>query len=370
MFSLNDDESKRQVMHITVSTRTIIRVLILVFVWFVALTALHRATHALLLIFTAFFLALALNGPVYWLAQHLPGKRRGSRPLATGLSFLVLLLFIVGFLVSILPPLIHQTNNFIQAAPRLVADAHDQNSSLGHFIDSHHLQGSVDTFSRQLSSRLKNASGTAVSTITGITSSIFSMLTIFVLTFMMLIEGPYLLSVAGRLLPPGKKAHVERVTRQMYHVIRGYVNGQVILASLAAVLILIPLLIFRISYPIALMVVVFVCGLIPLVGHSIGAVIVSLVALFHSPLAAIVILLYYILYIQIENYVIQPKLQANSTNMTPLLVFTSLIIGLSFDGLFGGLVAIPLAGCLKVLVVDYVETRKLLQPAETKADTK
>src|SRR4029079_13874240 len=86
------------------------------------------------------------------------------------------------------------------------------------------------------------------------------------------------------------------------------------------------------------------------------------VALFNSLPAAIIILAYYSLYQQIENYVVQPKLQANSTNMSPLLVFSAVIIGVSFSGLLGGLVAIPVAGCLRIYVLDFLERRKLLDP--------
>ncbi len=95
-------------------------------------------------------------------------------------------------------------------------------------------------------------------------------------------------------------------------MVRGFINGQVTLAALAAILIVPALFILHISYPIALMVVIFICGLIPLVGHTIGAIIVTVVALFTSPLAAVIILAYYILYQQIENYLVQPRIQANS----------------------------------------------------------
>ncbi len=270
---------------------------------------------------------------------------------------------------SIVPPLVHQTDNFIRAAPNLVESVRNQNSSLGHFIQTHHLESQVNKFSAQLGDRLNNVTGSAVSTVTEITSSIFSLLAILVLTFMMLIEGPHWLGLIERLLPPDQTKHVKRLVDEMYKVIRGYANGQLLLAALVAVLVVVPLLIMNVSYPIALMVVVFICGLIPLVGHIIGAVIVTLVTLFHSPVDAAIILAYYILYMQIEAYVIQPKIQANSTNMSPLLVFSSVLIGVSFGGIFGGLVAIPVAGCIRVLVVDYVERRKLLHAADVPTAT-
>ena len=108
-------------------------------------------------------------------------------------------------------------------------------------------------------------------------------------------------------------------------------------------------------------------GLIPLVGHTIGAIIVTIVALFESPWSALLILAYYILYQQIENYIIQPRVQANSTNMSPLLVFSAVIVGVSFGGLLGGLVAIPVAGCIRIALLDYLRSKRIIEPATVKA---
>lgn len=354
---------------ITISNPTVIRILLLVIASFIFVGALQKATHALILIFTAFFLALALNVPVHWLSERLPGKRRGNRTLATSISFFIIIALLIGFIASIVPPLVRQTTNFIQEAPQLVEDARSENSGLGRFIRKYNLEKQTDKFSGELGERLKNVGSSAFATFTRITSSIFSMLTILVLTFMMLIEGPYWISYARRLIPDEKEPHIEKMAHDMYRVITGFVNGQVTLAALAATLILVPLLIFHVSYPVALIVIVFICGLIPLVGHTIGALIVSTVALFHSPLSAVGMLTYYILYQQIENYILQPKIQANSTNMSPLLVFSSVIIGVNFGGLFGGLVAIPVAGCLRIAVLDYLTRRRLISKAEVKEET-
>lgn len=358
--------NKQDAVEITISNPTVIRVLLLAIASFLFLAALQKASHALILIFTAFFLALALNGPVRWLADNIPGKRKGSRTLATSLSFFIIIAVLAGFLASIVPPLIRQTRDFIEVAPGLVEDVRSEDSGLGRFVRKYNLQDQTDKLSGELSDRLSNVSGAAVSTFTRITSSIFSTLTLLVLTFMMLIEGPRWLVFAKRLVPDAKQSHFERLTKDMYKVITGFVNGQVTLAALAALLILIPLFAFQVSYPIALMVIVFICGLIPLVGHTIGAIIVSTVALFHSPASAIGVLVYYITYQQIENYVLQPKIQSNSTNMSPLLVFSSVIIGVNFGGLFGGLVAIPVAGCVRILVLDYLTTRNLLSKPEAR----
>ncbi|HLZ14867.1 MAG TPA: AI-2E family transporter [Candidatus Saccharimonadales bacterium] len=360
MFTLRP-KTKRDTVEFTISSRTVIRVLALVLVSILALAALRRAEHALVLIFTAFFLALALNGPVHWVAVRLPGKRRGSRAAATAISFFVVIAFLAGFLALIGPPLVRQTSNFISAAPAIVENARDQNSTLGQFITRYNLQGQVDKLSHQLSDRLGNIGGTALGGLEKLGSSIFSVLTILVLTFMMLTEGPRWLRFIRDLVPDEHHGRLDRLALDMYKVVKGYVNGQVVLAFIASSLLLPALIILHVSYPAALLVVVFVCGLIPLIGHTIGAVIVTTVALFHSPWAAIIILAYYILYQQIENYIIQPRIQANSTNMSPLLVFAAVIIGVSFGGLFGGLVAIPAMGCLRIFALDYLRSRHIIE---------
>jgi predicted PurR-regulated permease PerM len=352
---------------LTISARTVVKVILLIVGTTLLLTALQKATHALLLIATAIFLALALNAPVNWIAAQIPGKRRGSRVLGTTISFVSVMLFLVIFASLLVTPIVRSSNTLIHSAPQLVSDLRDENTDVGRFIKRYKLEDQVQKVSNQLSERIENASGAAVSTVGKIGSSVFSVLTILALTFMMLIEGPKWIKLLIELTPDEKQEHTKRLLAEMYGVVKGYVNGQVLLAAIAAGLILPGLLIFGVSYPLALIGLVFVCGLIPMVGHTIGAIIVTLVALFTSPLSAAGILAYYILYQQIENYLIQPRLQANTTNMSPLLVFSAVVIGVSFSGLFGGLVAIPIAGCLRIFVLDQLHQRNILDTPPLKA---
>ncbi len=364
MASMGTEEKHQDIqrVRVTISNRTVVRVLGLVAAFYIFIIAVAKASHALTLLFIAFFLCLALNTPVHALAVRIPGKRRGSRTLATALSFFVIIALMTGFIASIVPPLAKQTSSFINEAPALIEQLRDENSSTGSFVRRYKLENQLDKFSSQLSSRLKNLSGSAVTTLTRLGSSVFSTLTVLVLTFMMLIEGPRWIAFGRRLLPNDKEPHFEKLAHDMYRVVKGYVNGQVLLATIAALVIVVPLFVFDVSYPIALMVIVFVCGLIPLVGHTIGAVIVSTVALFNSPATALIILCIYIFYQQVENYAVQPRIQANSTDMSPLLVFASVIVGVSFSGLVGGLVAIPIAGCARILLLDYLNSKNMIDP--------
>jgi predicted PurR-regulated permease PerM len=361
---ITSEDEKIPKVSLTISTRTFVKLVIMTILAIVLLSALHKATHALLLIFIAFFFSLALNGPVYWVSQHLPGRWRHNRSLATTISFLVVVLLLVAFIASIVPPLVKQTESFINVAPHLVQEFRSQNGAVGNLIRKYHLQNQINTISSQLSARLKNVGGTAFSTAHKIGSSVFSLLAILALTFMMLAEGTRWISFMKELIPDKRQDLAERLALDMYKVIKGFVNGQVTLAALASCLILPALIILNISYPIALLVVIFVCGLIPMIGHTIGAVIVTIVALFDSATSAIIILAYYILYQQIENYLIQPRIQANSTNMSPLLVFMSVVVGVSFSGLLGGLVAIPIAGCIRIVILEYLRSKKIIDQPE------
>jgi predicted PurR-regulated permease PerM len=360
--------------YVNISTRTVVRTIILIVVAYILFIAVRKSTHALVLIFTAFFLALALNAPVHWLSQIFPGKRRGSRTLGTLLSFLIVVIVLGGFIALVSPSIVRNTHSFIDNVPHLINEARAKNGALNRFVIRYNLQGQENSLVNQLTSRLHNFAGPAVSTVTGIAKSVVSVIIILVLTFMMLIEGPHWVNTVHNLVPRNQNLKLKDLTDDMYKVIRGYVNGQVILAAIAAVLIMPAVLILHLSNPLALMVIIFLCGLIPLIGHWIGASIITIVALFHSPWAAVVILVYYIVYINIENYIIQPKLQANTTNLSPLLVFIAVVIGVSFGGLLGALVAIPTMGCFRVLVVDYLQTRGVLKSIdptkELKAETK
>jgi len=353
----NDDESIN--VNVDVSNRTLIRVIAIIIVSFLLVLLFIKISHSILLIFIAFFLALFLNAPVSRLAHFLPGKRKDSRSMATTLSFLLVIILLTILASFIIPPIVHQTERFITVSPRLISETKDQHTTLGHFIRSHNLQAFVNALSDQISTWAKHIGNNAFNSITKFLDSIVSMLVILVLTFMMLIEGPrWMRFMKASFIPNKQSVLANKLLDDMYLVIKGYVNGQVSLALIAAILIAPALFILHITYPVALIVLVFLAGLIPFIGHTIGAIIITVVALFHSVAAAIIILVYYIVYMQVENYVLQPRIQASTTNMSPLLVFIAIIIGINFGGLVGGLVAIPIAACIRVITIEYLNYHK------------
>lgn len=150
--------------------------------------------------------------------------------------------------------------------------------------------------------------------------------------------------------------------RRMYEVVTGYVNGQLLIASIAGVFALIALLITSTIFdatinPIALALIVALIGLIPMIGNTVAAVIVVVLCSFVSLPLAITMAIFFLVYQQIENATLQPYIQAKYNELTPLMVFIAAIIGVSIAGFLGALIAIPVAGCLRVYLVEYHGSR-------------
>ena len=149
----------------------------------------------------------------------------------------------------------------------------------------------------------------------------------------------------------------------MYVLVTRFVNAQVIVAVIAglfaAVALTIASHVFGVSVnPIALACLVVLFGIIPTIGNILAAVLVSVICLFTSAPLALTMLIYFIVYQQIENITIQPYVQSRNNDLTPMLVFIAALLGIGFGGLLGGFVAIPAAGCIKILVTDWLDDRK------------
>jgi predicted PurR-regulated permease PerM len=186
---------------------------------------------------------------------------------------------------------------------------------------------------------------------------------------MMLVEGPRWFALLLGTLPAAKRPRYKRMATKMYETVSGFVLGQIILAAVAASFCLIALIIATNLLGVSINVValagiVALFGLIPMLGNPISSIIVILVCLLNSPTLAIVMLIYFLIYYQIENLTLQPYVQSRQNELTPLLVFISALIGISLGGIIGALFAIPFAGCAKILLEDHFQERRGKEPAK------
>lgn len=341
---------------LTVSNRTIIRVIALVVGSVIVLNLVKELRHPLTLIFVSFFLALAINPAVTWVSRKL---RSQSRKRATAIAYFAVITLLIAMLSLIVPPFVRQTTKFVDNAPNTLRELENSEGVIGETIRNYELGQQIENFANSWAENLDTAP--IVTTANRVVSNVFSVITVLILTFMILIEGPKWLAFMWRQFPEHRREHAKDISRRMYEVVTNYVNGQVIVAGIGAFFATIALFItttlFDVSSinPIALGGLVFMFNLVPYIGVFISTALVVLFSLFASVPMAIAMLVFFIVYQQIENASIQPYVQSKGLEMTPLLVFTAALLGVSLAGILGALIAIPTAGCLRILVEDYLE---------------
>lgn len=349
----------RRKIEVTVSNRTIIRVIALSVLSIIGFAILRKLGHAITLIFISAFLALALNPAVTWLNRKIRIK---SRLRATAITYVVVLALLTSFFSLVIPPLVRQTTDFVGDVPSIISDFKDRDTTITRFVYKYNLDEQLTELGQELSGRASDVSRGAFSAAGRVGGAIISLITVLVLTFMLLAEGPGLLDRFWQLMPSKSRERRKRLAHKFYAVITGYVNGQLLITTIAASFSLLALVIASTIFdasinPVALAGIVALFGLIPMIGNTLAAVIVVLACLLVSTPLAIVMAIFFVLYQQIENVTIQPYVQARKNELTPLLVFVAALLGASFGGLLGAFVAIPAAGCLKILLEDVLQHR-------------
>jgi predicted PurR-regulated permease PerM len=357
---------------ISITNDTIIRAIVITILAILAWQMLGKLTGILKLIGLSAFLAMALNPAVSWIGRHLRTK---NRALATGVAYISVLAILISFILIVVPPLVRQSTDFARSLPSSINNFQNQDSSLARTIHRYKLDDKVDDIRHDISNRVDNISGPVLSTAGKFGAAIAKTITVLVLTFMILVEGPLWLDRILSMMPKETRQKRREVGQKMYRVVTGYVNGQLFVALLAASFASIALLIgsslANVSVNVAALAgIVFIFGLIPLIGNTIAAILVAIFCLFASTGLAIGMIIYFIVYQQIENATLQPYIQARNNQLTPLLVFVSALIGASLAGLLGALAAIPVAGCLRVLFDEYYADRLPTQETVKKATEK
>jgi predicted PurR-regulated permease PerM len=347
--------------HVTVNVtnRTIIRTILIILAAIVLYKFVTQVTHVLTIIFASAFLAMALNPAVNWIKRTL---RIDSRARATAVTYLTVVLLLVGFFTLITPPLVRQTRDFIKEVPATVENFQRSDSSLARFVRDNNLDDRLTEGARDFASQYSDFGSTLLDTGKRVASAVVSALAVFVLTFMMLVEGPRWIAALWRVMPSKNRSRHQKIVHNIYRGVTGFALGQVTLAVVggffAFLAITIASDVMGVSVnAVALAGIVALFALIPLFGTILGSAIVILVSLLSSVSLALVLLVYFVVYQQIENHTFQPIVQSRLTRLTPMTVFIAALLGVGFGGILGAIVAIPIASAVKILVEDYLENR-------------
>lgn len=316
-------------------------------------------SHALELIIISIFLAVGLSPAVNWIVRKLKLKGRAT---ATLIAYVTVLTVLGVLILNVVPPLVKQTVVFVQNSPKALSDLRTGSSPAAKFVQNYKLQDDIESLSHEVARRTEDIQQPVVATAGKVGSAFISIITILVLTFMLLVEGPSWIKRYFYYLPKTKRDHHKKLLTRMYLIVTGYVNGQLLIALISSLCALLALVIATTVLEVSLNVValagiVFITSLIPMIGAIIGGILVILSCLFVSAPLAVIMAIYLILYQQLENTTLQPYIQARSNELTPLLVFVAALIGANFAGLLGVVLAIPAAGCVRILAQDFLESR-------------
>ena len=314
------------------------------------LRALQSASQVFVLIIISLFLAMGLNPAVDYLQS-----RKLKRGASVGVVVVVALLVIILFALVVIPPVFSQANDLIESAPQLI-DSLKNNRTIAELNNQY---GVIDTLQAKFESWvtdgkiLTGAFGGVVGVGRTVLSGAFSTLTVLVLTLYFLSSLPSVTKIFYRLAPASRRERVSKIGDAIISRVGAFVGSQVLIAALAAIFVFFLSLGLNLPYAAALGMVILFVALIPLVGHFIGASIVILVALTESPTKALLALILYTLYVQIENYIITPRIMKRSLSIPGLVTILAALLGTSLLGLVGGLLAVPIAAAV-LLIMDEV----------------
>ena len=352
---------------IDIDTRTFVRFWLVVFGIGLVAALLYKAQTALIILGVSLFLALALNAPVAFIAKRLPGK---SRVGATALAYVAVIVIIGAILTLVVPAIIQQSAKVAQTIPNVVASAGQQWEGIRGFVEQYNLEEQLDTAIQSVQSSASSWAGNVGrSVVTGIGSvfaGIAALILVLVLTFLMLIEGPQWLNRIWRLYGDEEKMKKHRrVAHRIYGVVSGYVMGQLTVSTIGATAAGIFVFILSFIFPavdpnlaMPTAAITFILSLIPMFGATIGGIIISVLLALNSIPAAIIYAIFFVVYQQIENNLISPHIQAKRIDLTALMILGAVTIGLYMFGVIGGIIAIPIAGTVRILIEEFLETRR------------
>jgi predicted PurR-regulated permease PerM len=311
----------------------------------------------------ALFFAIVLTPPVDFL-QHKAKLRRG---LAATLVILIGLGLLAAMLYAFIKPLVDSASTFSRDLPQYVEDAKNGKGPVGDLVKRYDLEQKVKDNQDKIQQAVAGFGQNGLDIVQRVFSTIVASLTIGVLTILILLEGPHLSASILNFIPDdGRRERVRSVAVDAARAVSGYVFGNLLISVIAGMAAWLMLYIAGVPYAEVLGLFVAFADLIPLIGATLGAVPTIAFAFLHSVPAGVASIIFFIIYQQFENNVLQVTIMARTVKLNPLAVLVSVLIGVELFGFLGALLAIPAAGIIQVIARDiYDESRGRLKPDVT-----
>ena len=340
------------------SPRTVLVVLAIVLAVAALLQIILLARQVLTWVLISIFLALALNPLVDYLQRN--GVRR--RGVACGAAYFIVLAALTLLGSLFIPTFVAEINDFARALPEYVRDLTEGRGRLG-FLEREYniVQRVEEAVGEGGATRLLGLSGTAVALTKGIVTVVIAAITILVLTFFMLLEGRTWIERFYQLLPETSQPRWRAVGYGIYRTVGGFVTGALTIALIAGIVTAVLLSILGVQYAIALGFVVALLDLIPLAGATLATIVLSTIEFLESAPIGITLLVFFIIYQQVENHLLYPTVYSRTVQLSPLVILIAVLIGASLAGILGALAAIPVAGAIQVVFLDWLHHRRRVE---------
>ena len=303
---------------------------------------------ALILVLLSLFVAISLEPVVSWLSGL--GMRRGF---SVAIVVFVFALVLGGFLALVIPPVASETTTFINSIPGWLQQLHDHHSTLGKLEDRFHL---IEKGRQQVTSG--SAAPTVLNGVLGASQIVLSTLTDFVvvltLTLYFLVGLPAVKRFSYRFVPGSHRPRVEELTEEILSRIGRFMLGNFATSAIAGLATFGWLQVTHVPYSAALGIFVALMDLVPMVGSTIGGIVVSLIALAVSLPVAIATAVFYVAFRLTEDYLIMPKAMKYAVDVHPIVTVVAVLIGGALLGIIGALVAIPVAVAIGLILDEVI----------------
>lgn len=329
------------------STATVFRVVFAAAGALLLLYCLYRVRSVLLLVFVAAFLAVGLDPAVSWLESK--GVKRG---LAVASIFVALLLVLVGFIAAVVPPLVEQVTTFATKLPEYIEDLAENNERIATYLEDNDIADKLRESIGSAPTQIGGSLGTVVGVAGSVLGKIFNALTVIVLTIYFSLSLSRAREGTLKLVPKSRRTRVKELADPILEKIGSYIAGNVAVSVIAGVVSFLFFVIAGVPFPVALALWVAIADLIPLVGATLGMIPAVIVGFFGGWPLGVAVLVFFLIYQQIENYVIVPRVMTKAIDISPAAVLLAALIGGSLLGFVGALIALPFAAALKLLAQE------------------
>ncbi len=342
--------------------RTIFAVIGSVVLTLVLYKVMLQVSRVLVWIVIAAFFAVVLSPPVDFLER----RCRIRRGLGTVVVFFLGFGALSAMIYSFVTPIVAQSQELVDNFPRYVEDAKAGRGPLGGLVKRYDLDRRLEERQDDIRQALDRLGDNSLSILQGVGNAVAATLTIIVLTILMLMSGPKMLQGGLGALSPPTRDRVRLVAGDAAKAVTGYVAGNLLISVIAGVATFVFLFFAGIPFRGVLALWVAFADLIPLVGATLGAIPAVAVAFLHSTGAGVATVVFFVVYQQFENHVLQVTIMSRTVDLNPLVVLVTVLIGVELSGILGALLAIPAAGVVKVVIRDlYDERRGVLKSEPT-----